>query len=372
MILLTFLLLVSGCIYDEYDDNTNVIRFSTKVGGIRTRGLYTSESFSNFNVTAMGSSTPYFSNLNVTKQDDGSWRTASTKYWPAYPLTFYGYAPASLQDSVVITDSLHLIKGFKLEQNVSQQTDVITAYLQANRNTAGGAAPLDFKHALAQVEVLAKNGSPVDPSASPSTAQYSVEVLGVMFGQVRSTADMTFRTSADCYPEWTNVKGSQNFIIKSTSGPLTLDQEARSIMFGSNNFLLVPHQLSAWSATHFNNGGAFISVLLRIKDQLNNLIYPSDPDKFGFAALPVSNMLQAGHKYTYTLAFFTNGGGAGVIPPILDNPQYPGDPDVDPNPGYPDKVPGDLVVPDTEIPITVTVNITDWLSGADDNINLEF
>ena len=107
MILLTFLLLVSGCIYDEYDDNTNVIRFSTKVGGVKTRGLYTSEIFSNFNVTAMGSTTPYFSNLNVTKQDDGSWRTASTKYWPAYPLTFYGYAPASLQDSVVITDSLH-------------------------------------------------------------------------------------------------------------------------------------------------------------------------------------------------------------------------------------------------------------------------
>ena len=80
LVLLLVAILLSGCIYDDYEDNNNVIRFSTKVGGIKTRTLYTSDNFDGFNVTAMGSTTAYFSNLGVTKQTDGSWRSASARW----------------------------------------------------------------------------------------------------------------------------------------------------------------------------------------------------------------------------------------------------------------------------------------------------
>ena len=356
-------MLLTSCSSDDVVTTDNVIRFDTTVGGITTtRGTTTSDNFNAFNVTAMGDAAAYFENLGVTKQTDGSWQTASTKYWPAYPLKFYGYAPASLQDRVEVTSSVQKITGFKPESKASEQVDVITAFVQANQNTAGGAAVLDFKHALSQVEILAKNGQP---------DKYTIEVLGVKVCQVPSTADLIFQTAADGYPTWSAASGNEDFIIKGTTAA-TLDATPRSIMFGTDNFLMVPQALTPWSATATNNGGSYISVLCRITDELGNCIYPDDGTKYGFAALPISQTWQTGHKYTYTLAFFTNGGGVGYVDPVPTNPEDPTDPDVDPDPAGPGKGPGDLVVPDSEIPISVTVSISDWVSGADDNITLEF
>ena len=351
---------------DKVESNDNVIRFDTSVGGVNTRytrGTITTETFNAFNVTALGNAAAYFQDLGVNKQSDGSWQTASTKYWPSYPLSFYAYAPTSLLAKASINNTAQKIEGFTPAAKPSEQVDVITAYVQANQNSNSGVAVLDFKHALSQIEVQAKNGSP---------DKYTVEVIGVKISQIPSTADLIFQAANDAYPSWSTATGSAEYIVKGTTS-LTLDQETRSIMFGTDNFLMIPQTLTPWSATATNNGGAYLSVLCRIKDQLGNLIYPSDATKFGFAALPISQTWTEGHKVVYTVSFFTNGGGAGVIPPGTLNPDDPDDPDVDPNPGDGSgKGPGDLVVPDSEIPITVSVSITDWLSGADDQIDLEF
>ena len=354
--------LLMGCSSDENTEAaSNVIRFDTSVGGINTRSTITSETFNAFNVTALGNAAAYFQDLGVNKQSDGSWQTASTKYWPSYPLSFYGYAPASLQTKASITSSSQKITGFSPAAKPADQIDVITAYALANQNSADGAVVLDFKHALSQIEVLAKNGSP---------DKYTVTVLGVKIGQIPSTADLIFQTANDGYPTWSTATGNASYIIKGTSA-LTLDGTTRSIMFGSDNFLMIPQTLTAWSGTAANNGGAYLSVLCRITDELGNLIFPSDASKYGFAALPVSQTWNPGHKVTYTISFFTNGGGAGLIDPDPTNPDDPSDPDVDPNPGG-GKGPGDLVTPDSEVPISVSVSITDWLSGPDDQIDMEF
>ena len=365
--LLTILVssMLAGCCSDDQTEiENNAIRFDTSVGGINTRntrGVITTETFSAFNVTALGSTSAYFQDLGVAKQADGTWQTASTKYWPSYPLSFYGYAPASLQSKARISTTAKKITGFTPVAKPSEQVDILTAYVLANQNSNSGVAMLDFKHALSQIEILAKNGSP---------DKYKVEVLGVKISQIPSTADLIFQTASDGYPTWSTATGSAEYILKGTTS-LTLDNEARSIMFGVNNFLMIPQTLTAWSAGATNNGGAYLAVLCRIKDQLDNLVYPSVATKYGFAALPISQTWTPGHKVTYTVAFFTNGGGAGVIPPNPLNPEDPTDPDVDPNPGG-GKGPGDLVVPDSEVPISVSVNITDWLSGADDQIDIEF
>lgn len=359
---LTAWMLVSCSSDSEREDLINVIRFDTSVGGVNTRMSISSETFNSFNVTAIGDASAYFQDLGVTRQSGGAWQTASTKYWPSYPLKFYGYAPTSLQDKVSITTESQTISSFSPVSKVDQQVDILTAYVLANQNSASGAAVLDFKHALTQIEILAKNGLP---------DKYTVEVLGVKICRIPSTASLTFQQAADEYPSWSVVTGDADYILKSSSGPLTLDQEARSIMFGPDNFLMIPQTLTPWSAGATADG-AYLSVLCRIKDQLGNLIYPSNASKFGFAALPVAQTWNEGHKCTYTVAFFTNGGGAGLIDPDPTNPEDPNDSDVDTTPGGGDKGPGDLVVPDSEIPISVTVNVTDWLSGADDNIDIEF
>ena len=359
-------LFLAGCINDEYRyPLRDVIKFSAKVDNVslvaNTRASYTDVSFTEFNVTALGDAASYFQNLKVTKQSDGSWQTATTKYWPAYPLRFLGYAPISLQSKANIGISEQKLTGYTVVSEAASQDDIVTAYVKAGQTSASGAAILGFHHALSQIEVVAKNGSPND---------YTIEVLGVKICQIPSTADLTFQTDPDAAPVWSAASAPKDYIIKG-SYPLTLTSTPQSIMFGSNNFLLVPQGLVPWTGGTTPNG-AYISVLCRIKDKLGNLVYPTDASKFGFAAMPISETWQSQHKYTYTLAFYTNGGGAGRIDPSPSNPENPSDVNVDTTPGGPGKQGGDIVTPDSQVPITMTVSISDWVVGADDNIDLEF
>ena len=366
--LLILPLLLSGCIFDGYEAPTpsQEIRFSTNVSEANvppanTRSTYTDATFTEFQVTALGNVSPYFQNLRVTKQTDGSWLTASTKYWPSYPLKFYGYAPVSLQDQITVDLSQQKLSAYTPAANAASQTDILTAYVLANQNSASGAAVLAFRHALSQIEIVAKNGLP---------SQYTIKVLGVKISRIPSTADMTFQQTPNSDPVWSAATGPEDFIIKGSS-PVTLSATQQSIMFGTNNFLLVPQSLVAWTGGA-SADGAYLSVLCQIRDELDNCIYPDDPTKYGFAALPVDQVWQSGHKYVYTVSFFTNGGGAGRIDPNPVNPQNPSDADVDTTPGGPGKQGGDLVVPDTTVPIDVSVSITDWTNGTSDNIELEF
>lgn len=162
-------LMLAGCINDGYDgsgEDLEPIRFSTSVDSIEslnaTRAPYTSTMFAEFQVTALGNAAAYFQNLKVTKQTDGSWQTASVKYWPAYPLKFYGYAPVSLQGQITIDPTQQKLTGYQPAASAASQTDIVTAYVLANQNSAGGAAVLGFRHALSQIEVVAKNGLPTN------------------------------------------------------------------------------------------------------------------------------------------------------------------------------------------------------------------
>ncbi|MCR5470736.1 MAG: fimbrillin family protein [Prevotella sp.] len=357
-------LLMSGCIFDGSDGDTAApkeIRFSTDVCEPSTRASYTGATFTEFLVTSLGDATPYFQNLKVTKQSGGDWETASTKYWPPYPLRFFGYAPASLKEQVTVDNSQQKLTGYQPASNAINQADIVTAYVRANQNSAKGAAVLGFRHALSQIEVVAKNGDPT---------KYTVEVLGVKISRIPSTADMTFQTDANADPVWSTASGPEDYIIKGTT-PITLTATQQSIMFGDHNFLLIPQELLAWTGGSAADG-AYLSVLCRIKDELSNCIYPTDPTKYGFAALPVDQVWQSGHKYIYNVAFFTNGGGAGKIDPNPVNPQDPSDADVDTTPGGPGRQGGDLVISDTLLPIEVSVSIIDWTTGTNDNIDLEF
>ena len=367
-ILLTTVLpmLLAGCINDEYRYTArDVIKFSAKVDNVslaqNTRASYTDVSFTEFNVTALGDAAPYFQNLKVTKLSDGSWQTATTKYWPSYPLRFFGYAPVSLQSKAEVGISSQKLTGYTVVSDAVSQDDIVTAYVKAGENSASGSAVLGFHHALSQIEVLAKNGSPND---------YTIEVLGVKICQIPSTADLTFQTDPDAAPVWSAASAAKDYIIKG-SYPLTLSSTPQNIMFGSSNFLMIPQGLVAWTGGTTPNG-AYISVLCRIKDKLGNLVFPTDASKFGFAAMPISETWQSQHKYTYTLAFFTNGGGAGRIDPSPTNPEDPSDGNVDVTPCGPGKHGGDLITPDSQLPIIMTVSISDWVVGAGDNIDLEF
>ena len=393
-------LVFTSCSNDEQTVETQVqkvpdgaIYFSSGIQDL-TRATTTMSTFNAFKVTGIyADNSQSFFNLPVNRS--GSlWTYAATeddyKYWPSdnSDVKFFAYAPTTLA-GVDVSSVQQVMENFEQVQHVANQVDVLTAAATGNKtNNASTGMALDFKHALAQIEVRAKNTLP---------EKYKVEVLGVKLCRIGNKGNMTFQTASDAYPVWTldGESASQSFITKGADAAKAIEMTAnvQNIMFGSDNFLMIPQQLIAWSGSETDETGAYLSVLCRIYQKNTSedwvQIFPAlgtnETDKFSFTSVPISTNWIAGHKYVYTLDFFGAGGGAGQVDPEPTNPEasetpdptIDDDPKVVPDPDEPettaDPNAGDPVVndPDLKSVLKFTVTITDWINGEGDNEKLD-
>lgn len=351
---------LASCTNDDVVDvnKGGGISFRASLDKARTKAVTSLSNLNAFNVTAIGNSSNYFTDLGVTSSDNGStWTTASTYYWPGYELAFFAYAPQTPGGTVGISGTGKKISDFSPAQDVSAQNDLVIAYNTGTKAAnEGSGVPLNFKHALSQIEVQAKC----------SNEKTKIEILGVRMVNAATKADFTFpeteTTSAYvlAQSQWTGWSGADGghataYYIKGEQ-PVTLTDNAQSIMFGDDNFMLLPQQLTAWDGTA-SQTGAYLSVLCRIYsvDGGNEiLLYPQPTDtdnkdgKYAFSAVSIDTNWEPGKKYTYTLNFCDNGGGAGKGDPDPD-PDEP----VDPDPGVD---PGEPILG----PITFTVTVDEW------------
>ncbi len=309
-----------------------------------------------FNVTAIGNSANYFTDLSVTSADAGTtWTTGSIYYWPAYGLEFFAYAPVSEKDNVTVSSTAQTI-DFTTNADVADQVDLVVAYNQGDEADYGSSGvPLNFKHALSQVEVLAKC----------SNDKIKIDVLGVRICQIPAEGTFTFPTAETAagvalpQANWAVTADSEaDYFMSKRSAALTLTATAQSIMGVEKNFMLIPHELTPWNGGTTADG-AYLSVLCRISSldgTVETLLYPLDggvdagAGKYGLAAVAIDTDWDPGKKYTYTLNFCAAGGGAGLIDPNI--PVDDGDiaPDVDGDGG-------DAIL---NAPIFFTVTVDNW------------
>ena len=359
---------LASCSNDEVVDvnNGGGISFRASLDKAVTRANVTNLSnLGAFNVTAIGNGANYFTDLGVSSSDGGSnWTTASTYYWPSYELGFFAYAPQVPGGTVNITDGEKKIIGFSPAQAVTDQKDLVISYNKGDKatNESSGVA-MNFKHALSQIEVKAKC----------SNDKMKVEVIGVKLVNAAATADFTFpevdTNTGYTLPQgqWDNLQGKDDptkaYMIKGSS-PVTLTADAQSIMFGDNNWMLIPQQLTKWNAGG-PAPGAYLSVLCRISsvDGGNTTqLYPPLPggeNKYAFSAVGIDTNWEPGKKYTYTLNFCSDGGGAGEVDPNPTDPTDPDSGDIVPDPG----TGGDSIL---NAPIKFVVTVDNW---ADQPIN---
>lgn len=362
---------LASCSQDETTgvDKTGAIGFRTSLGKT-TRAEIKLSNLGSFNVTAFPNAggANYFTNLAVSSSDAGAtWNTASVYYWPAGTLDFTAYAPASISPLVSIAHGAgnQKITGFEVEQAVSSQKDVVASFNSGDKATYGATGvPMNFKHILSQIEVKAKC----------TNANLRVKVKGVKLGAISSKGDFTFPqvVTNSAYTvlrsNWTNLSTPKAYMAEDTSLPeVTLNGTAQSIMFGSDNFMMIPQQLTKYVQASAPTG-AYIAVLCRmdIDDGSSNYtaLYPSAvPTAYAFAAVGIDTDWQPGKKYVYTLEF---GDGGGVVPPNQDNPN-PGGGTVTPpvGPDFPHN-PGDPILNN---PIKFTVTVDNW-TDQNENISM--
>ena len=317
---------MSSCSNDKVVDEVegSAISFRTSLDRLQTRGtVKTLANLGSFNVTAITTSDnkPYFTDVTVTSSDEGnSWATTGNYYWPGEKLQFFGYAPTSGIGTVTINNSTKQIAGFAPAANVANHVDLVAS---TSKKQSTGTVAMNFKHILSQISVKAKC----------SNSDVTIKVLGVKLGNIGSKGTFTFPTdeTTSTYiwnTPWKLTEDATAYMVGAMSdgSAVTLESEtAKSIM--SENFFLIPQQLTAWAGTT-TNSGAYIGVLCNIKvangsnagtDYKTVQIYPETANKYAFAAIPINTTWEPGKKYVYTLDFCGTGttttGGCGKVSP---------------------------------------------------------
>lgn len=357
-------LTMASCSQDETTGTNNGggIRFISSVDNTTRANLSTLANLGAFNVTAVGNGANYFTNLGVTTTDNGvTWTPAQTYYWPTYQLAFYAYAPTTLT-GVSIDNNAQRIANFTPATAVANQKDVVISHNTGTKTAnEGSGVALNFKHALSQIEVKAKC----------SNTNIKIDVLGVKICHIPSTSTFTYPAAVTnaayglSQNQWATPTSPADFMIKGTAA-LTLTADAQSLMFGDNNFILIPQHLTAWSGSTIPDG-AYLSVLCRISSKdgaVYTQLYPPMAGKYGFSAVAINTNWEPGMRYVYTLEYCgPNGGGGGQIDPLPTNPTNPTDPDVDPAPG----TGGDKILGNA---IKFTVTVDTWKDAASSDIQM--
>lgn len=372
----TILVAMTSCMEDEVVDRNqgNELTFRASIDKALSRsgnGNVTDlAKLKEFKVTAtIDGQSNYFTDMMVNKGSGDTWNTAATYYWPSYELGFYAYAPTNISGVGISSDSKK-ITGFTPDKNVDNQVDLLVAYNKGTKkdNEATG-VELNFKHALSQIDVQAKC----------SNENIEIVVKSISFVNVKTKGDFTYPTNTTavgnnlngCWNQGSELSGAADYKASFGQGQeVTLGSEVKSINPSNNNFMLVPQQLTKWVKTSVTNG-AYIAVLCRIssKDgERKTVLYPEpsttgdNSTKFGSIIVPIDTNWEAGKKYTYTLNFCGDGGGAGQVDPTPDTT----DPNVEQNP-KPGSEGGDPVLGS---PIKFTVKVENWVDAPAQNIDL--
>lgn len=372
-------LALASCSQDETTsvDQSGAIGFRTALDKA-TRSVTTKANMGSFNVTAFkadNTAANYFTDLEVKSTDNGNtWNTTKTYYWPAYDLKFTAYAPTTPGGTVTINKDGQKITDFQPESSIKQQKDVVVAFNQGGKTAYGASGvPMYFKHILSQIEVKAKCVN----------ENLVVKVVGVKLGNVLKKATFTFpqaKTEASVavpFDNWTATSEKTQFGVSDASKAVTLDTEAKSIMFDetsdkTNNFLMIPQQLEAY-AKGTKEDGAYIAVLCQIssKDGSNlTRLYPAEGENaYAYSAVAINTKWEPGKKYIYTLTYGAGdgNGGGGIVPPNQDNP----DPDNPVNPTVPqDPTPHNPGDPILDAPIKFTVEEVEVWSNQEEALSM--
>ena len=368
------LVAMSSCMEDEVLERNqgNALAFRASIDKALSRSgnenVTDLSKLREFKVTAtIAGQSNYFTDMMVNKTPTSTWNTQHTYYWPSYELGFYAYAPTDI-NGVTINKDGKKITDFAPDKDVNQQIDLLVAYNTGNRrNNETQGVELNFKHALSQIDVQAKCSNP----------NIEIVVKSISFVNVKTKGDFTYpaditstnNTLANCWNPSSEVSDAAYYKASFGQGQeVTLTDSPKSINPSKNNFMLIPQQLTKWDKTSAANG-AYIAVLCRISSKDGNTktqLYPElngdNATKFGSIIVPIDTNWEAGKKYTYTLNFCGDGGGAGLVDPNPDTT----DPNVDPKP-KPGSEGGDPVLGN---PIKFTVTVENWTDAPVSKIDL--
>jgi hypothetical protein len=275
---------------------------------------------------------------------DGSTFGGESYVWPGTVLNF-----TALSHGTNKTTDLRSIASstlaFTPEPEIADQKELLVAFNSTLATQVSGTVGLNFRHALSQIEVSAKN----------SATSHKVRIAGVKLANAKSGATITFPTTSTATENtpldagvWTAHAAATNYVAAQAAGAnaiTALTGDASRVILPSTlkNFMLVPQAndpavfVPGTDETTTNTGKTYISVLCHITSADDTgVIFPTETKhinstngsaaaivigtkNYQWVSVAVDLDWLPGKKYTYTLDF-TKGGG--VVDPEID-PETP-------------------------------------------------
>lgn len=341
-----------------------------------------------------------FINHEMATKSDGNIfslvsHTGGSFFWPSKVnnIEFWAYGPftsTTSADSVKvdaeITSLSQQLQNFEVTPSMTEggkgHKDLIVAYTKANRNTVSGmTVPLNFQHALSQIEVTAK---------CPDIEK-TIKIKGAWLMNVKSSGTLVFSKDKeqDAYMDWHLNETLANYGVAVT--PVTLQNKYTTFIGGdtdsqdNTSLMLIPQSSNKWDK-ETNSKGAYILLLCRVEathqgktpengtiddvisttdNTHTHQLFPTPPagteynaNQYGYTCVAIAPNWEHGKKYKYNLEFCGANSGAGVYPPL----------NVEDTPNLPDK--NDNIIPNNEEdkvglpildnPIKFSVDVTPW------------
>lgn len=258
-------------------------------------------------------------------------------FWEDRTLHFYAWYPKSIDatagsGSMTVDAENGYAITYVLADDVAKQKDFSVAYNTGTKEENGSSGVnMNFRHALAQVEVVVNNGSTLPDN--------TVIIKAIKVGNAikRGTFTMPVYPTDDVVSEENRLTTMWRDNARTTSGdkniqtytifhesPITIIKgQQRSVMGSNGNWMMIPQENTAEQQWNPEEGGAgekmYIALLVKLM-QGSATVYPSAntpaEDTVGDYAwtavpIPAGVSLESGKKYTLTLTFIINTGNAG-------------------------------------------------------------
>lgn len=373
------------------DPTGNAISFTPAVGHSTRATETTIDNLGNFAVVARGMHHDgvLYNTYLIGDPDDGgeiarrviptdgttsnTWTLPRDVYWPATLNKVLFYAYTTLQDTdgdvtnVLGTgptfgfdgnnpyiDNFKPLKATAPENGIQadgkDQKDLLVAYIAQEKKQSQTNVNLNFKHALTQVSIKAKQDGKLPTDNRIVKIKGAWIVNAAESGKLTATAttsgtgEKTEYTYEDSWTPTGNVAYGSVW-----DGVVQLDKTTSSDLLRDISLMLVPQNLSGWDYEKDNTNskkGAYILLLCRVElehkgsthDGANlddigvsgsnhyHQLFPVnktkyDATEYGFACVPLSstwNTEGIGKHYTYNLNICGNGTGAGKYPPAAE------------------------------------------------------
>lgn len=323
-----------------------------------------------FTVWGFTDGSTLMNDVDVTKSGS-TWTYDNIIFWPEADVDFYSISPVPSSDkisegTVSIASDKQTITGFTVNEEESQQVDLLYAVNRGEKKASHETTPvsINFRHALSQIVFKAKN----------TNANLKVIINGVKVVNINKKGDFAYPTTGSTTTHydyeanetnttiavqgtWTNIESLETFEAGITSQTLTganttaVDLTTKTGSAYSGSLLMLPQELTPWNTSigceNDANKGAYFLVDCQIFSGTNKdiQVWPATGNTSAEVAIPVTDMeWEQGKMYIYTFIF---GDGGGYIPGT--------DPDPDP----------------ALIGIDFTVTVDEFLDGGNTDIDME-